>query len=63
MNVLTDELSETLEYLSLLINIELSDDVVLDLSHYELLTKVRNQIDELNKAIITKELNNIRETI
>ena len=63
MNVLTDELSETLEYLSLLITIELSDDVVLDLSHYELLTKVRNQIDELNKAIITKELNNIRESI
>lgn len=63
MNLLTDELCETLEYLSLLIDIELSDDVVLDLSHYELLTKVRNQIDELNKLIITKELNNIRETI
>lgn len=63
MNVLTDELSETLEYLSILINIELSDPVVLDLSHYELLTKVRNQIDELNKAIILKELNNIRESI
>jgi hypothetical protein len=63
MNVLTDELSETLEYLSLLINIELSDDVVLDLSHCELLTKVRNQIDELNRVIITKELNNIRESL
>ena len=63
MNVLTDELSETLEYLSLLINIELSDDVVLDLSHCELLIKVRNQIDELNRIIITKELNNIRESI
>lgn len=64
MNVLTDELVETLEYLSILIDIELSDDVVvLDLSHYELLTKVRNQIDELNKTIITQELNNIRETI
>ena len=62
MNVLTDELSETLEYLSLLIDIELSDDVVLDLSHYKLLTKVRNQIDELNKAIVLKELNNIRES-
>ena len=62
MNLLTDELCETLEYLSLLIDIELSDDVVLDLSHYELLTKVRNQIDELNKAIILKELNNIRES-
>ena len=63
MNVLTDELCETLEYLSILINIELSDPVVLDLSYYELLTKVRNQIDELNKAIILKELNNIRESI
>lgn len=63
MNLLTDELCETLEYLSLLIDIELSDDVVLDLSHYKLLTKVRNQIDELNKAIILKELNNIRESI
>lgn len=63
MNVLTDELSETLEYLSILIDIELSDDVVLDLSHYELLTKVRNKIDELNRVIITQELNNIRESI
>lgn len=63
MNLLTDELCETLEYLSLLIDIELSDDVVLDLSHYKLLTKVRNQIDELNKAIVLKELNNIRESI
>jgi hypothetical protein len=63
MNRLTDELSETLEYLSLLINIELSDDVVLDLSHCELLIKVRNQIDELNRIIITKELNNIRESL
>jgi len=62
MNLLTDELCETLEYLSLLIDIELSDDVVLDLSHYKLLTKVRNQIDELNKAIVLKELNNIRES-
>ena len=63
MNILTDELSETLEYLSLLIDIELSDDVVLDLSHYKLLTKVRNQIDELILVVITQELNNIRESI
>jgi hypothetical protein len=58
-----NELIETLEYLLVLLNIELSEGVEVDLSHYELLTKVRNQIDELNKAIITKELNNIRETI
>jgi hypothetical protein len=58
-----NELIETLEYLSVLLNIELSTDVVLDLSHYELLTKVRNQIDELTKVIITQELNNIRKQV
>lgn len=58
-----NELIETLEYLSLLIRIELSDDVKVDLSYYELLTTVRNQIDELTRVIITQELNNIRETI
>lgn len=58
-----NELIETLEYLSLLLNIELSDDVKVDLSYYELLTKVRNQIDELILVVITQELNNIRETI
>ena len=58
-----NELIETLEYLSLLLKIELSEGVEVDLSHYELLTKVRNQIDELTRVIITQELNNIRETI
>jgi len=58
-----NDLIETLEYLSLLIKIELSDDVQVDLSYYELLTKVRNQIDELILVVITQELNNIRESI
>lgn len=58
-----NELIETLDYLSLLINIELIEGVEVDETHLKLLTKVRNQIDELNKLIITKELNNIRETI
>ena len=58
-----NELIETLEYLSLLLKIELSDDVKVDLSYYELLTTVRNQIDELARVIITQELNNIRESI
>jgi len=58
-----NELIETLEYLSLLLNIELSDDVEVDVTHCELLTKVRNQIDELTRVIITQELNNIRKQL
>lgn len=58
-----NELIETLEYLSLLINIELIEGVEVDETHLKLLTKVRNQIDELILVVITQELNNIRETI
>lgn len=58
-----NELIETLDDLSILINIILINDIEVDITHCELLTKVRNQIDELNKAIILKELNNIRESI
>lgn len=58
-----NELIETLDYLSLLINIELIEGVEVDETHLKLLTKVRNQIDELILVVITQELNNIRETI
>jgi hypothetical protein len=58
-----NELIETLEYLSVLINIELIEGVEVDETHLKLLTKVRNQIDELILVVITQELNNIRETI
>jgi hypothetical protein len=64
-----NDLIETAEYLSLLINIELIEGVEVNVSNIELLTrlklltKVRNQIDELTTIIITQELNNIRETI
>jgi len=57
-------LIDMLEDLSLTINIELVEGGVdLDITHIKLLTKVRNQIDELTREIITKELNNIRESI
>jgi hypothetical protein len=57
-------LIDMLEDLSLTINIELVEGGVdLDITHIKLLTKVRNQIDELTKVIITQELNNIRESI
>jgi hypothetical protein len=64
-----NELIETAEYLSLLINIELVEGVEVNVSNIELLTrlklltKVRNQIDELTTIIITQELNNIRESV
>jgi hypothetical protein len=57
-------LIDMLEDLSLTINIELVEGGVdLDITHIKLLTKVRNQIDELTRVIITQELNNIRESI
>lgn len=58
-----NELIETLDYLSLLINIELIEGVEVDETHLKLLTKVRNQIDELILVVITQELNNIRESL
>lgn len=58
-----NELIETLDYLSLLINIELIEGVEVDETHLKLLTKVRNQIDELILVVITQEVNNIRESI
>jgi hypothetical protein len=57
-----NDLIETAEYLSLLIRIELSE-VEVDETHLKLLTKVRNQLDELILVVITQELNNIRESI
>jgi hypothetical protein len=58
-----NDLIETLDYLSLLINIELVQGGEVDITHIELLTKVSNQIDELTRVIITQELNNIRESL
>lgn len=58
-----NELIETLDYLSLLINIELIEGVEVDETHLKLLTKVRNQIDELILVVITQELNNIRKQV
>jgi hypothetical protein len=58
-----NDLIETLDYLSLLINIELVQGGEVDITHIELLTKVSNQIDELTRVIITEELKNIRESL
>jgi len=58
-----NELIETLDDLSLLINIELIEGVEVDETHLKLLTKVRNQIDELILVVITQELNNIRKQV
>jgi len=63
MNVLKDELIETLEYLSLLIDIELSDDVEVDITHHKLLIEVRNKINNLARAVIKKQINKIRESL
>jgi hypothetical protein len=58
-----NDLIETLDYLSLLINIELVQGGEVDVTHIELLTKVRNQLDELILVVITQELKSIRESI
>lgn len=58
-----NELIETLDDLSLLINIELIEGVEVDETHLKLLTKVRNQIDELILVVITQEINNIRKQV